>query len=235
MQTTSATWTIFESDTPVLTYTYSFGPGMANALAVGGEGGLMVVSPPYRVQQKVFDEVESYGPVRALVASNAFHYMGIPEWKRRFPAAEVFAPAQSIARVERKTGLTGIRPLAAAITLGGMRVDLTDMPFYRTGEALVRIRSSRGLAWYVTDIILNYRELPEHPLVKVLFRLSGNAPGLRYNRIAPLFMVVDRTALKRWFAREFEKDAPRWLIAAHGEIADLGADPAAAQKLFELS
>jgi hypothetical protein len=234
METTSSAWTIFEADTPVLTYTYSFGPAMANALAVGGEGGLIVVSPPYRVEQKAFDALEAYGPVRALVASNAYHHLGIPEWKRRFPDAEVFAPAQSIARVERKTGISGIRPLAAAVTLGGTRVDLTDMPFYRSGEALVRIRSSRGLAWYVTDIIFNMPALPDHLVAKVLFGLTGSAPGLRYNRIAPLFMVVDRTALKRWFAREYERDRPRWLIATHGEIADLGANPEAAQKLFSI-
>jgi hypothetical protein len=45
-------WKVFDEKTPVLTYLYSFGPGTANALAVGGADGLLVVSPPSRVMVK---------------------------------------------------------------------------------------------------------------------------------------------------------------------------------------
>src|SRR5690349_2110778 len=111
MQMTQHGWQVFDADMPVLTYSYSFGPGIANALAVGAEGGLVVVSPPYRVTQSTFEALSKYAPVRALVASNAFHYLGIPEWKRRFPEAAIFAPAQAIARISRQTKLDEIRPL----------------------------------------------------------------------------------------------------------------------------
>ena len=231
MQATRSAWSVFSAELPVLTSTYAFGPAQVNALAVGGEGGLIVLSPPYRVQQRVFDELQAYGPVRGLVASNAFHNMGIPEWKHRFPAAAVFAPAQSLARVERKTGITNIRPLADARGLTGAAVELTDMPHYRTGEALVRIRTPQGVAWYVTDVMLNVNELPANPLWKLVFRL-GYGRGLRYNRIATVFMVRDNKALRRWLAQEYGKDQPRWIIPAHGEIADLAADPQAARRLF---
>ena len=36
MQTTPHGWKVFDAATPILTYEYSFGPGTANALAVGG-------------------------------------------------------------------------------------------------------------------------------------------------------------------------------------------------------
>ena len=225
-------WKVFDPHTPVLTYRYSFGPGTANALAVGGEGGLIVVSPPCRVTAGVFEDLSQYGSVRALVASNAFHYMGLPEWKSRFPDAAIYAPAQSIARVERQTKLDGIRSLAEAKPITGPRLELVDMPHYKTGEALVRIRTERGLVWYVTDVIMNLRELPTHPIVRLMFRLSGSAPGLKFNNIAPLFMVKDKPALKRWFAVEFERAPPRWLIPTHGDIVELGSNPEAARRLF---
>ena len=76
MQATRSVWSVFNADLPVLVTAYRFGPARVNALAVGGRSGLIVLSPPYRVQQRVFDELASYGPVRALVASNAFHNMG---------------------------------------------------------------------------------------------------------------------------------------------------------------
>jgi hypothetical protein len=232
MDTTTHGWKVFDADTPILIYSYSFGPGTANALAVSVAGGLVIVSPPYRVADGVFGDLFPYGPVVALVASNAFHHMGIPDWKRRFPNAAVFAPAQSVARVERQTKLSGIRPLADAAAITGPDLELIDMPHYRTGEVLVRVKTARGLVWYVTDIILNMPVLPDHPIMKMLFSLSRSAPGLRFNNIGPIFMVKDKAALKRWLAAEYEKDPPRWLIAAHGDVADFEADPEAAKRLF---
>lgn len=232
MESTAHGWKVFDADIPILTYSYSFGPGTANALAVGVAGRLVIVSPPYRVADGVFGDLSPYGPVLALVASNAFHHMGIVEWKRRFPNAAVFAPAQSVARVERHTKLSGIRPIADAAEVTRPTLELVDMPYYRTGEVLVRIKTARGLVWYVTDIIMNMVVLPEHPIMRILFRLSGSAPGLRFNNVGPIFMVKDKAALKRWLAAEYEKDPPRWLIAAHGDVADFEADPEAAKRLF---
>jgi hypothetical protein len=231
MDKTPHGWNVFDAQTPILTYAYSFGPGIANTLAVGCEGGLMVLSPP-RKAEGAFEDLERFGAVRALVATNAFHHMGLAPWKARCPAAELFAPAQSIARVERQTGLRDIRPIDDARAIAGPRLDLVDMPFYKTGEVLLRIDSAHGLVWYVTDVIMNMRELPRHPLARLAFRLSGSAPGLRYNNIAPLFMVKDKAALRRWLADEARNKPPRWLIPAHGDIVDLAADPGAARRLF---
>jgi hypothetical protein len=235
MKATPHGWKIFDADMPILTYTYSFGPGTANALAVGTGSGLVIVSPPCRVTQTVFEDLRPYGAVRALIASNAFHHMGIPEWKRRFPDAKVFAPAQAIARVERQTRLDSIRSLAETSAITGPRLDLIDMPHYRTGEVLVRMRTARGVVWYVTDVILNMPTLPTNPILKILFKLSGNAPGLKFNNIAPIFMAKDKKAVRRWLAAEYQKEPPLWLIATHGDIADLAANPNAARDLFATS
>jgi len=225
-------WRVFAQDPAVLIHTYSFGPGTSNALAVRGAAGLLVLSPPYRARQGLFDDLARFGNVCALVASNAFHHLGIREWKARFPNAPVFAPAQSIARVKRQTGLEDIRPVAAAAPLAGHGIELVDMPYYRTGEVLVRLETERGRAWYVTDLIMNMPELPRHPIFGALFKLTGSAPGLKYNNVGPVFMVKDRKALKRWLAGEYAKAPPRWLIATHGDVADLAADLEGARRLF---
>jgi hypothetical protein len=232
MQKTTHGWKIFDPHTPILVHEYSFGPGTANALAVGGKDGLIVVSPPCRVGPGVLDDLAQYGKVSALVASNAFHHMGLSQWKARFPDAEIFAPAQSIARVKKQSKLSGIRPLGEATSVTGSRVELVDMPHYKTGEVLVRIETDRGLAWYVTDCIMNLPELPPQPLVRALFRLSGSAPGLKLNNIAPLFMVKNKKAHRRWLASEFRKAPPQWLIATHGDIVDFAANPEAGRALF---
>ena len=126
MAATPHGWKIFDAHAPVLTYEYSFGPGTANALAAGGEGGLFVVSPPCGVAGGVFDDLAAYGPVRA----------------------------------------------------------------------------------------------------------TGSAPGLRFNNIAPLFMVRNKTAHRRWLAEEAAKEPPRWLIPAHGDIVDWSAHPDGARRFL---
>lgn len=229
----NATWQVFDAAVPILTCDYAFGPGRANALAVGGKDGLVVFSAPCQVGEANFAALAAYGPVIALVATNAFHTMGLAEWKARFPAAAAFAPAQSIARLEKRTGQHGIRPVAEAAPLLGDRLRITDMPHYKTGEVLVRIDSGRGPVWYVTDVIFNFRRVPPHPLVGLVFRLGRVAPGLRFNNLAALFMMQDKRAVKRWLADEFRAAPPRWLIPAHGAIADLNADPALAQSLLQ--
>ena len=227
-------WTVFDSETPVLTYTYRVGPSRAKALAVGTPEGLFVMSPPYRAPQSAFDDLAQYGEVRALVATNAFHHMGIPEWKARFPKAAVFAPEQALARVRGKTGIPTVEPLAQAAPLAGARLELVDMPHYRTGEALVRFETARGRAWYVTDIILNIRRMPRNPIFYVLFKMTGSAPGLRWNQVAPrLIMVKDMRALKRWMREEFDRVTPRWLFTTHGEIVDVVNERKEVRALFE--
>ena len=228
----AAGWTVFDADLPVLTHTYSVGFAVSHALAVGGAQGLIVMSPPYRAAASVFEDLERHGKVRALVASNAFHHMGIPEWKRRYPNAAVFAPAQSLARVRRKTGLDDIAPLARATAIAGPAVHLIDMPYLRMGEALVQMRTARGVAWYVTDIILNLREPPRHPLFGWIYKVTGSAPGLRFNRATGVFMVRDRRALERWIAAQLEADKPRWIIPTHGHVVDVEASREAVRALF---
>jgi hypothetical protein len=226
------TWQVFDANTPVLTCSYGVGPAVSNALAVGVRGGIAVISPPYRASETVFGDLRKYGPVRALVASNAFHHMGIPEWKARFPDAKVYAPAQSLDRVRKKTRIEDVRPLAETAAIAGDRVEFTDMPYYRTGEALVRIHAAPGLAWYVTDIILNLRELPRNPVLKLLFKMTGSAPGLRFNKIGPKLMVRDGRSLKAWLEKEYERTRPRWLIATHGVTVDLEAERESVRQLF---
>jgi hypothetical protein len=228
------TWQAFDTETPVLTHTYACGPGRVNSLAVGTKAGLFVMSPPYRAAQSVFDDLAKYGEVCALVATNAFHHLGIPEWKARFPDAAVFAPRQAVERVRKKTGIATVAPLPGAAALAGERLELVDMPHYRTGEVLVRFDTALGRAWYWTDIVLNIRRMPRNPIVNLLFRMTGSAPGLRWNQVAPrLIMVKDMRALKRWMREEFERATPRWLFTTHGERVDVVNERKDVRALFE--
>ncbi len=222
---TQRTWTLVEPSLPALAYTYSFGPGIARSLALAVEGGVCVVSAPVDPSPESFAELDKHGPVRALLVPNAMHHLGLPAWKARYPDVPVFAPAQSIARVEKQSKVTGIRPVAEAAGLLGPRVEVLDMPHYKTGEALLRWRIEGGFAWYVTDVMMNWVPLPKGPFGWAL-KLTKSGPGLRRNAVAGRFMVKDRRALYAWLGEEAEKAPPKMVIACHGDVATL-ADPVA--------
>lgn len=225
-------WVPFATDPWTATLQYSVGGGIATALAVDAGGGLLVASPPCRVGDGAFEALASRAPVRALVATNAYHTLGIAPWKARFPEAAVFAPPQSLQRVTKVSGVAGIRPLSEAAGFTSERVALIELPYFRTGETLIKIRTAGGVIWYVTDIVLNLPQLPSHPVFAALFKLTGSAPGLRINRVAPLFMVRNRPALWAWLAAEARRDAPRWLVPAHGDTVDLADAPTRLEELF---
>src|SRR4029450_4512662 len=109
---------------------------------------------------EVIDGLARYGPVKALFASNAFHYMGMAAWKARLPEATLFEAATATARRPHR----------------GRNVEFVDMPHYKTGEVLVKMTTPRGRAWYVTDIVMNIPVLPRNLIVKSIFRVTKSGP-----------------------------------------------------------
>lgn len=216
-------WRVIDADLPILTFRYSFGPGLAESLAIGVPGGLAVVSPPCGVAPSVIDELHTFGNVRALVAPNAFHHLGIPLWKEHFPDVPVFAPAQSVARV-MKYSRQEVKPISeSSDLLRGGNVEMIDMPHYRTGEVLVRADTARGHAWYVTDCVMNWPGMPKNLLIRAAFGLTRSAPGLRFNNVSALFMMKDRRAVRRWLVEQIDAKPPHLLVPCHGDVVEMSA------------
>lgn len=221
----SPSWTVAEPTLPALTFTYTFGPGTAKSLALVVNGGVVLVSPPCNPVEETFAGLAAHGALRALVAPNAFHTMGLAAWKQRFPDVPVFAPVQAIPRVGKQSKIADVRPLAEAQKLVGDRVELVEMPHYKTGEVLVRWPIESGWAWYLTDVAMN---LTQHVpgLFGTIFRWTKSTPGFRRNAIAGMFMMKDKQAVYAWLRAEAEKKPPRHLVMCHGD--DLRpADPVA--------
>jgi hypothetical protein len=220
----ASTWTVVEPSLPALTHTYSFGPGIASSLALVVEGGVVLVSPPCNVADAVFTDLAEHGPLRALVAPNAFHSMGLAPWRERNPDVPIFAPAQSIARLEKTTKITSIKPVAEASGLIGDRVEVVDMPHYKTGEILVRWRGEGGWVWYLTDVAMNLPVVPKGPFGWIM-KWTKSGPGLRRNAIASMFMIKDKRALYGWIAEQADKTPPSLIVPCHGDLVR-PSDPA---------
>jgi len=219
-----AEWQTVDGNESLRTYEYSFGPGVARTFAVLGPKGWIVIGPACKVDESVGAFLAKRAAVAAIVAPNAFHNMGMRAWHEQFPEARLFAPEQSIARVQKKGNVDGVRPLADAKDLTGDAVELHDMPHYKTGEVLAVVPSARGPIWNVTDVIFNWPSVPPSIVVKILFTwLTDSAPGFKLAGPPGWFMMRDKRAVYRWMKELATKAPPVRVVPSHG--ADVVMDP----------
>jgi hypothetical protein len=183
---------------------------------VGRPGELIVLSPPRGLTDADFAEIEEQGRPVALVATNGFHHLGLPEWHRRYPDAKLFAPLQAARRIARKQpGLPAFEPLHALSALCPAGVEALEPPGMRIPDVVARVSTPKGWLYSFNDIVMNLTRVPPGLLGKV-FEWTGSAPGFKVARFFTLIGVKDKKAFKRWLLAELSKAPPALLTTAHG-------------------
>lgn len=176
--------------------------------------GALWLHSPTEPSDALAEGLREVGAVRFLVAPNTIHYWWIPDWKARFPDAEIHAPP----------GLecSAKRALPAHHALGDAPpaswADAIDRVLVR-GDALTEVDffhwPSRTLV--LTDLIENFEtERVRHWFDRLLLRLGGAADP---DGKAPIDMRIGflrqrkavRVAVRRMIVWE-----PERIIIAHG-------------------
>ena len=211
-------WNLIDADRGVLWREYGFsGKARATTFVFRGADGLVVVSPARGLGASEFDVLRDFGPVTALVANNAFHHLGQREWRAHFKDARCYAPAGTVAKLEKKTQGLGFRPLSDLALPAHARCD--DPPGFRSGETIVRVSTAKGAVWFTGDLLTNIGKVPKPPL-KWLFTLTGSAPGFKLFRIGVPLLVKDKRAVRAWALAELAKDPPAVIVPAHGRAIE---------------
>lgn len=211
-------WNILDEDAAVLWREYRFSKGAtATTLVFRGEGGLVVVSPPVGMEARDYDALSELGEVRALVANNSFHHMGQGPWRERFPKAESYCPPHAIELLTKKTKGIPFRSLADLALPG--HVHWEDPPGFKTGEALLNVKTAKGYIWYSGDLLTNIPRLPGGP-VGWMMKWVDAAPGFRLFRPAVWLVVKDKKAVREWALSHFAKEPPAIVVTAHGPPVD---------------
>jgi hypothetical protein len=223
--TTTHGWNVLERDGAILWREYKFGGGVATTFVFRGAGdGLVVLSPGRHPEASALDELGAFGKVVALVATNSYHWLGQPAWRKHFPEARSFAPVQAHDRLAKKLPEFGrFEPLEALAPLLGDRATVVDAPAFKIGNAFATVRGQRGTYWYPSDLLSNIPELPSNFVVKAVMSMTDSAPGYRLFRPAVWLQVKDKAALRAWAEGELAKSAPVAVVPAHGPPVS-GAD-----------
>jgi hypothetical protein len=212
-------WSILDRDRAILYRQYHFGRGLATTMVFRGAGdGLIVMSPGARLEEAALDELSDYGKVVALVASNAYHWLGQRAWSQRFPDARRFAPEQGIARLAKVARDAGrFEPLEALQPLLGEYATVVDGMGLKVGNAFATVRGARGTFYYPSDFLSNLPPMPAGAFVfKALLSMTNSGPGFRLFRPSVWLQVKDKKAFGGWLEQEIAKAGPATIVPAHG-------------------
>lgn len=228
MATTIKGWTTLAEQPLVLIREYSFGQAKANAMAVGLPGQqLLIMSPPAGVSVEELRELNAVGKVVALLETNGAHHLGLGASREAFPQAVTYAAKRAAERIRKKGKDYGeLAPLESLAPLLGDKVAVLAVEGDKIGDALVRVRTEKGIVLYTGDYIANIRELPKNFLFRLAFKLTDSGPGLKVFGLFFKFFVKDRAAARDFLIRELESNPPAILAPAHGDVverSDLGA------------
>jgi hypothetical protein len=216
MKTTANGWKVLDEAAGVLSYEYTFRRGAtANAMTLRlADGSLLLVSPPCGVNDGVIRDLEPFGPVSALVASNAYHHLGLPEWHRAVPAAPVYAAERALGRIASKQPALGtIRPLGELAPKLGEGVEVLEAEGTRVGD----VWAKAGSTWFVSDCFFSMPKAPPG-VVGWMFKLTKSAPGFNLSGLHRMFFVSDRPSYKRWLLAQLDRSLPKVVVTSHGVI-----------------
>jgi glyoxylase-like metal-dependent hydrolase (beta-lactamase superfamily II) len=222
MKKTEHGWSVIDEDAGVLSYKYSFGGGISNAFVARYDGSkLLVLSPPCGLSEEGFADLEAFGTVDAVVATNGFHHLGQAEWKQRFPHATFYAPDAAVKRITKKNPAAGsFRPLSELSAKLTGDVGVIEAPADKCGETWAYAKTSRGYVWYASDTLVNMPRLPKPLPFKLAMKLTKSGPGYRVFNLVLKLMVKDKKALLRAMQQALRERPVTVMVPAHGKILD---------------
>ena len=158
--------------------------------------GTLVVHNAMALEEASMDELDAHGPVAAIVVPNGYHRLDAPAFKQRYPTAKVYCPSGARAKVEEVVPVDG--DYAALGDDGVVRAETLE----GTGatEGVLVVRDADGATLVFNDVVFNMPHAPGFSGF-VLRHFTASSGGPRISRVARLFVVKDKAALRAHLER----------------------------------
>jgi hypothetical protein len=211
-------WQEVLKDSHVWVYEYVANGYRANAFAMlldnrsdklSQRDELAIVSPPIGLLDADFAQIEAIGRVTTLIAPHSGHDLGLSLWQARYPAARAYAPTTAIGQLAP----LGI-PFTPLSELTAPDVEFYEVPGTQKGGTIAIVRRGERPVIYLDESVVNWSSLPYNWVAKILFWLTGSAPGLKINRIYLSLLCPDKQAVARSVLTALTGDPA--IVPAHG-------------------
>lgn len=210
-------WQNLTSDGSVRWLKYSWGPGTANTLAARLQDGTwLVVAPSVGSPSSVLEDLTKDGTVSALIAPNAYHYLGQQAWRQYFPGAASYAPAGALPRLSKKSPEVPYRPASELIETIQPRMSFLVPEGMKTPDMLIRIPAAGATVWWMGDLFTNSARDDLNWLLRRIAPLAGSGLGYRRNSRPGLIYVQNPTAWLHSIRNALDADPPSIVVPAHG-------------------
>lgn len=191
-------------------YEYTANGYKANAIAFPlDDHALAIVSPPVGLLDADFATLDAIGQVTALIAPHSGHDLGQAEWQSRYPQAISYAPTTALAQLKPIGG----RPFTPLSTLSAPNVEFREVAGTKKGGTLAISQQGERPVVYLDELVINWSSLPDS-WTKLLFWLTGSAPGLKINQVYVKLLCSDVKAVAQTVLDVLVDDPV--IVPAHG-------------------
>lgn len=170
--------------------------------------GRLVIHNAIALDEPGMSELEAFGRVAAILVPSGFHRMDAAIWRKRFPAAKVYAPRGSQKRVRQVVEVDGdYRDVPSDENVRAIGLDgIKDV------EGVLEVRSTDGVTLVFNDVVLNMP--PLKGMGALLLAPTGRASVPRVMR---LMAMKNRAALASNLHRLADTPGLARVIVGHGK------------------
>ena len=176
---------------------------------------LLVIGPTSELTARHLTELRKMGRVAYILAPSSDWHHGLKSFGSKCPGAKYVAEKEAQASLIAATGLKFETPWES---LRGKIPELVQVLVpdgLKNGELWIRLQTRRGMAWIVSDIIVNYTKIPKG-IAGWRYWIRGLGPGLRIPFFQKMSSVADAGHLRSWIFERIRNDRPAVLLPMHG-------------------
>lgn len=174
--------------------------------------GRLVIHNAMALEEPLMKEIEAFGAPSFVLVPNGYHRIDAPRWKHRYPGAKVLCPEGVRKKVEEVVEVAGTYEDLPADD----RVKLHYLDGVGRGEGYLEVRSDDGVSLVFNDVMFN---TPHQPgFSGFVLRVMGSTGPAKVTRIAKLFLVKDKAALRAHLLRLADTPDLKRMVIMHGDM-----------------
>lgn len=172
----------------------------------------LVIHNAVALEEPLMKEIESFGAPAFMLVPNGYHRIDAPRFKARYPGMKVLCPEGVRKKVAEVVDVAGTYDDVPKDD----RVKLAYLDGVGKGEGYLEVRSDDGVSLVFNDVMFNMPHLPG--LTGFVLRLVGSTGGPKVTRVAKLFLVKDKRALKAHLEKLADTPDLKRLVIMHGDM-----------------